>query len=129
MDRLDTYEAKPRDMQNYLSAYGWHFSKAMCEWAVSCMRDKNDKPITMPSKKDLSAQLPDGVTSEGYDAVYIYAMCKADYLGNSLKDEAQIIKFVADYFSDPDGYPEKAFTRFYADCVATGKPIIWTDML
>lgn len=28
-------------MANYLSLYGWHFSKKMCEWAVSKMEVEN----------------------------------------------------------------------------------------
>ena len=31
--RLDTYDKMPLAMKNYLSLYGWHFSKKMCEWA------------------------------------------------------------------------------------------------
>lgn len=28
-------------MKEYLDTYGWHFSKKMCEWAVSMMKRKN----------------------------------------------------------------------------------------
>ena len=35
--RLDNYGAYPSGMKEYLSIYGWHFSKKMCEWAVSRM--------------------------------------------------------------------------------------------
>ena len=47
MDRLDYYDILPEGMDAYLSNYGWHFSKKMCEWAVSNMRDRNDKRIQM----------------------------------------------------------------------------------
>jgi hypothetical protein len=30
---------------------------------------------------------------------------------------------------DPDGYPELPFTRFYADCIGTGTPIDWEDVI
>ena len=33
--RLDVYDYFPDGMTDYLSIYGWHFSKKMCEWAVS----------------------------------------------------------------------------------------------
>lgn len=128
MDRLDYYEVKPRGMKEYLSAYGWHFSKGMCEWAVSMMMDRNKKSMTMPEKKTIEDQL-NGVEPKGYDAIYVYCMAKADFFGSSIKDEQQLIKFVNDYLGDPDGYGEMPFTRFYADCIARGIPIIWTDVI
>ena len=33
--RLDMYDEFPSGMKAYLSQYGWHFSKAMCDFAVS----------------------------------------------------------------------------------------------
>ena len=35
--RLDARDKFPSGMEEYLSHYGWHFSKAMCEWACSKM--------------------------------------------------------------------------------------------
>lgn len=129
MDRLDNYETKPRDMERYLSTYGWHFSKSMCEWAVSMMKDRNGKPLQFPDKKTIEDQIPGGVEVKGYDAVYVYCMAKADYMGSSIKDEPSIAKFVADYIGDLDGYEGKALTQFMADCCGKGVPIIWSDML
>ena len=40
--RLDSYGKMPSGMKEYLEAYGWHFSKKMCEWAVSKMKVKDD---------------------------------------------------------------------------------------
>ena len=31
--RLDAYDRFPSGMKEYISQYGWHFSKKMCEWA------------------------------------------------------------------------------------------------
>lgn len=39
--RLDIYDIFPSGMTEYLSRYGWHFSKNMCEWAVSRMKAEN----------------------------------------------------------------------------------------
>ena len=39
--RLDMYDRFPQDVADYLSMYGWHFSKKMCEWAVSKMTTKD----------------------------------------------------------------------------------------
>ena len=52
--RLDTYSRFPSGMQEYLSAYGWHFSKKMCDWAVGKMKTKGGalEPL---SREDLDA--------------------------------------------------------------------------
>ncbi len=64
----------------------------------------------------------------GYDAVYVANMCCNDFIGSSVKEE-DLGKFIKNYLDDPDGYPEVAMTRFYADCIGKGIPIIWEDML
>lgn len=132
MDRLDIYERKPAGMEEYLANYGWHFSKAMCMWAISMMKDRDNKPIKAKEKTELDELLKANsikVEPKGYDAVYVYAMASADFKGSSLVDEAHILKYVGDYLGDVDGYEGIAFTRFYADCIAKGIPVQWDDML
>jgi hypothetical protein len=51
--RLDNYEVKPAGMDNYLQNYGWHFSKKMCEWAVSMMKGREGNSIKMVDKNSL----------------------------------------------------------------------------
>ena len=63
------------------------------------------------------------------DYVYVANMCKADFLGSSVTDEAHLAKYVKDVIDDPDGYEGMPFTRFYADCIGSGTPIYWEDML
>lgn len=65
----------------------------------------------------------------GYDYVFAANMCKADYMGSSIMDEQHVALFIKDYVDDKDGYLELPFTRFYADCVGSGCPIDWGDML
>lgn len=65
----------------------------------------------------------------GYDYVFAANMCKADYMGSSISDDQHLAMFVKDYVDDEDGYSELPFTRFYADCVGKGVPIIWEDMI
>ena len=65
----------------------------------------------------------------GYDAVYVANMAKADFYGSSISDDAHLAKFIKDYLDDPDGYEGIVFTRFYADCIGSGTPIMWEDML
>ena len=71
--RLDYYDIRPEGMDVYLSHYGYHFSKKMCEWAVSRMRDKNGKSMDFRDKESVEKVLSSyGVEIQndyGYDKV------------------------------------------------------------
>ena len=65
-------------MREYLSYYGWHFSKRMCDWAVSCMKTRDEatgkaKKLEPWSRQEVEDMLKrNGVTIEndkGYDCV------------------------------------------------------------
>lgn len=135
--RLDMYDNFPAGMKAYLSQYGWHFSKAMCDWAVSMMEkeDGNGKKVKIqPIVKDqLDTILKQyGIElkkKEGCDYIYVANMCKADYSGSSISNDQYLAKFIKDYIDDPDAPEGKTFTRFYADCIAGGIPIMWEEML
>ena len=131
--RLDDREEFPTGLEKYLSMYGWHFSKKLCNFAVSNMRKDSGERIAPITKEALDLLLAkNGIELDnkfGYDYVFVANMCKADYLGSSVPDEAHLAKFVKDYCDDPDGYAELPMTRFYADTIGKGIPIIWEDML
>ena len=131
--RLDSKETFPKALEDYLSLYGWHFSKKMCMWAASNMKKDDGKPITPYTKIDVDALLERNKielnNKFGYDYVFVANMAKADFLGSSLPNEMYLAKYVKDYVDDPDGYPELPFTRFYGDIVGKGIPIIWEDMI
>lgn len=130
--RLDNYETKPSGMDNYLQNYGWHFSKKMCEWAVSMMKGREGNSIKMVDKNSLEQQLLQRnlkMEHKGYDIVYVYCMAKSDFFGSSLINDEALYKYVYDYIGDKDGYESIAFTRFYADTIAKGIPVIWEDMM
>lgn len=133
MTRLDYYDILPAGMDAYLSNYGWHFSKPMCEWAVSKMRDRNGNPVTMKTKEEVDAILKRNnieiENDHGYDKVFVMHMGLADYFGSSVVDEAHLAKYVKDVLDDEDGYEGVALTRFLADCNAKGLPIIWQDVI
>ena len=136
--RLDNYGAYPSGMKEYLSIYGWHFSKKMCEWAVSRMyKDGEDNkpeqaiPNYTRERVDLllkrfNLKLE---KNKGYDDVYVANMCKFDFLGSSIDNEMKLAQFIKDYIDDADAYEGMPFTRFYADCIGSGTPIIWEDMI
>lgn len=136
MARLDSYEPYPSGMKEYLSAYGWHFSKKMCDWAVGNMYKEdngNRTYIQKLSKEHIDDMLVAyGIKIDskvGYDYVYVANMCKADFYGSSIKDDQSMCMFIKDYICDYDGYEGMAFTRFYADCIGSGTPICWEDMM
>ena len=136
--RLDSYDIYPSGMREYLSTYGWHFSKKMCEWAVSRMyKDgENNKPEqAIPNYtrervdlllKRFNLKLE---KNKGYDDIYVANMCKFDFLGSSIDNEMKLAQFIKDYIDDADAYEGMPFTRFYADCIGSGTPIMWEDMI
>lgn len=136
--RLDNYGAYPSGMKEYLSIYGWHFSKKMCEWAVSRMYKDEKETKTEQSNSDYTRDKVDLLLkrynlklekNKGYDDVYVANMCKFDFLGSSIDNEIKLAQFIKDYIDDADAYEGMPFTRFYADCIGSGTPIIWEDML
>ena len=133
--RLDYNSELPSGMKEYLEVYGWHFSKKMAEWASSNMyKVSNGKkesilPYTRESLNSLKSRFGIEFNGKGYDDIYIANMCKADFLGSSIKDEAHLLLYVRDVINDPDAYEGMPFTRFYADCIGSGTPIMWEDMI
>lgn len=119
-------------MEEYLSQNGWHFNKKMCQWAVERMR-KDDKPITPLSKEEVEGMLQKNSimlkNNVGYDHVYVANMCKADFFGSSITDETRFARYIKDVIDDSDGYDGMVFTRFYADLIGSGTPVMWEDMI
>ena len=133
MERLDYYDIKPSGMEAYLGLYGHHFSKKMCEWAISRMRDMNGNHVQLKFMDQVDAILrAHGIKLEndyGYDKVFVMHMGISDYLGSSIRDERALATYVKDVLDDKDGYDGIAFCRFLADCESKGVPIIWEDMV
>ena len=141
MKEIEMAQKYPSGMADYMAAYGGHFSKKMCQWAVSRMMKDVKKPdgttkkekITPWTKEQVEEMLLRyGVTLEndkGYDKVYVANMCKADFLNDSVPDETHVAKYVKNLLDDPDGYEELVFNRFMMDCMGMGVPIIWEDMM
>lgn len=131
--RLDSKSKFPSGMEDYLEGYGWHFSKRMAEWATSRMYDRDGKSVSGYTRASLdNLYRTRGIKPKniaGYDDVYVANMCLADFMGSSIKDEASLLLYVKDVLDDPDGYEGLPFTRFYADCIGSGTPIVWEDML
>lgn len=133
MGRLDVHEVFPKGFQEYLKNYGWHFSKKMCEFAVSHMRDRNGKKFDPYNKEKVDTLLKQNnielKRDKGYDSVYVCNMAASDYLGSSIPNQQYLALFIRDYIDDEDGYEGLPFTRYYADTIGSGTPIIWEEML
>ena len=128
----------PEDMEQYLSYYGCHFNKLLCEFAISKMR-RDDKatgtltkitPVTMDELKAMLEKYKVTIdTNEQYDALYLANMVKADFLGSSIEDEEHMARYIEDVLCDPDGYEGLVFNRFLADCAGKGCVIFWESMI
>lgn len=120
-------------MRNYLRHNGWHFTKAMCEFAVGLMRGTDDKAITPWSREEVDKLLADNKITLNhnalYDHVFVANMCKADYFKGSIADTIGVAKYIKETIDDPDGYDGLPFTRWYADMRAKRIPIDWEEML
>lgn len=124
----------PEDLEVYMSFYGRHFNKRLCEWAVGNM-EREDKatgmmkkitPMRMEELQELLKKYKVEIDSNSvYDALYLANMVKADMWGSSIEDEQHLALHVKDVLCDPDGYDGVVFNRFRADCDGKGIVLFW----
>lgn len=133
---LTQYDIKPEGMINYLRYNGPHFSKKLCEFAVSKMQKKvglNMLKIVPYDKSQVETILRNNgiqlTHDQLYDHVYVANMCKADFLNSSVPDEKHLAKYVKDVIDDDDAYDGIVFNRWYADMCKKGIVIDWDEML
>lgn len=135
---LDIRDRRPEEMEAYLSNFGWHFNKKMCEFAVSLMKKANAstgkkeriEPISKEKVDELLTRY--GIKLENnalYDYVYVANMGKADFLKSSIPDEAHLALYIKDTIDDPDAPDGTTMRRWYATMIAAGEPIEWDEML
>ena len=106
---LDIYDDMPSSMKRYISNYGWHFNRKAYEYATKFMKrldaSTNMKVKVVPYTKQ---EVDNILTTHNvyvsnkimYDYVFIATMCKADYLGSSIKDESHLALYVKDTIDD-----------------------------
>ena len=73
---LDTYDDMPKYMRKYLQNYGWHFNKALCNYAVSLMT-KNGKKLE-PLTKEYVDKALEILNANGEDAYIIGTVIESD---------------------------------------------------
>lgn len=131
-----SYDVVPDGFKRYINNYGCHFNKKLAKEAASRMYkyDGNDKVYIKPYTKDDVDKMLDmyGVhitRNKLYDAVYVANMCKADFLGSSIKSEEDLCHYIKDVLDDADVTEGYVFNRFYADTMFMNNPIEWDDMI
>lgn len=119
--------------KQYLKQYGHHFTKKLCDFAVSLM--ETDKGEFTPFTKQ---EVEERLTSTGikleynklHDHVYVANMCKADFLGDSVpNDNEHLCKYIKNVIDDPDGYDGQVFNRWISDMEGMRIPIDWSDFI
>ncbi|WP_173431800.1 hypothetical protein [Sharpea azabuensis] len=118
----------------YISLYGHHFTKALCDFAIELMFGKDGKPINTISKQQIDAILStQNVKLEYnklYDYVYVANMCKADFLGEAVpNDDIHLCKYIKCVIDDPDGYEGQVFNRWLSDIKGMNIPVDWSSFV
>ena len=116
----------------YMDANRGHFSKALAQWAISCMKtkDANGRLVRINSVPLDEVEII--INSHGvvikeesiYDAWYLYNMCLADYR-KTLPDKKNIVNFIDETINDPDCKPEAVLACWRAKMDVMGVPIHW----
>lgn len=122
-----------KSYKKYLKLYGPHFTKSLCDFAVSMMETESGqiKPIT---KQEVEEKLKvTGVTlkyNNLYDYVYVANMCKADFLGDVIpNDDIHLCKYIKKVIDDPDGYDGQVFNRWLSDVEGMHIPVDWSEFI
>ena len=127
------YDVKPAGMVNYMRYYGPHFSKKLCEFAVSMMTKEDGKSIEPFTKEQVKTMISNyGISlkhDQLYDSTYVANMCKADFLGSSIEDEKHTVLYIKNVIDDPDAADGTVFNRWYADMCYNGIAVDWDEML
>lgn len=119
--------------RKYQRLYGPHFTKELCDFAVSLMQDDNGaiEPITKSQLEEkMKAQNITLEYNKLYDAVYVANMCKADYLGNAVpNNDYNLCMYVKKTIDDPDGYDGQPFNRWMSDIIGMHIPVDWSEFV
>ena len=137
-DSLDSFDVLPEDMINYLRYNGRHFSRQLCDFAISKMTVRSLSTGVVMNRVKLNKEDVDALLktykielkeNQLYDYVFVANMCKADFLGSSVPDEQHLCKYIKDVIDDVDAYDGIVFNRWYADMCRQGIAIDWEEML
>lgn len=122
-----------KSYKKYQRLYGPHFTKDLCNFAVSMMEDENG-PITPFTKQEIESKLSTyGIKlkyNKLYDFVYVANMCKADFLGSAVpNDDQHLCDYIKKVVDDPDGYDGQIFNRWVSDVEGMHIPVDWSEFV
>lgn len=122
-----------KSFKKYQRLFGPHFTKELCNFAVSMMENENG-PITPFTKQEVENKLNIfGIKlqyNKLYDFVYVANMCKADFLGNAVpNDDQHLCEYVKHVIDDPDGYDGQVFYRWLSDIKGMKIPVDWSEFV
>lgn len=122
-----------KSYKKYQRLFGPHFTKELCNFAVSMMEDENG-PITPFTKQEVEGKLNAyGVKlkyNKLYDFVYVANMCKADFLGSAVpNDDQHLCEYIKKVVDDPDGYDGQVFNRWLSDVEGMHIPVDWSEFV
>ena len=126
------YDTMPTNMRRYLQNYGWHFNKALCNYAISLMKKDGSKLAPISKEfvdnvlKQYNIELKNNV---GYDYIFVANMCKADYYGSSIEDEKHFALYVKDTIDDEDAQDGTTMRRWFATMTANGILVDWEEYI
>lgn len=122
-----------KSYKKYQRLFGPHFTKELCNFAVSMMEDENG-PITPFTKQEVESRLNAyGIKLEYnklYDFVYVANMCKADFLGSAVpNDDQHLCEYIKKVIDDPDGYDGQVFNRWLSDVEGMHIAVDWSEFV
>lgn len=122
-----------KSYKKYQRLFGPHFTKELCNFAVSMMEDDNG-PITPFTKQDIETKLKENNIkleyNRLYDFVYVANMCKADFLGSAVQnDDYHLCIYIKKVIDDPDGYDGQVFNRWLSDMEGMHIPVDWSEFV
>lgn len=122
-----------KSFKKYYRLYGPHFTKDLCNFAVSMMENESG-PITPFTKQEIEDKLKAyNITlqyNKLYDFVYVANMCKADFLGTAVpNDDQHLCEYIKKVVDDPDGYDGQIFNRWLSDVEGMHIPVDWSEFV
>lgn len=131
---LDLFDMRPQAMDAYLSNYGWHFSKELCEYAVSLMYSEDASGVKtytkLKSKDEVKAMAEKlGVKlhcAVDYDFLYTFHAYCTDLKGVVL-DEKLLLMITDAICNDADAGDGAIMRKWLATMVSKGEPVYWSD--
>lgn len=122
-----------KSYKKYISLYGPHFTKDLCEFAVSMMEGASGRVIPF-TKQEIESKLKAQNIILQYnkleDFVFVANMCKADFLGQAVpNDDRHLCLYIKNTIDDPDGYDGQVFFRWLTDMKKTQTPVDWAEFI